>query len=73
MHARAVEFFRKNCSAGGGYVYRVSSDLQTRQGEEPVSATAAWIQPPGTPAVGLAYLAPLLDALAELVVGQPAG
>lgn len=53
---RAVEFFRRNCSAGGGYVYRVSTDLQLRQGENPVGATTAWIEPPGTPAVGLAYL-----------------
>ena len=55
MH-RAVNFFRKNCSAGGGYVYRVSSDLQLRQGENPVGLTTAWIEPPGTPAVGMAYL-----------------
>jgi PelA/Pel-15E family pectate lyase len=55
MH-RAVQFFRENCSAGGGYVYRVSDDLTKREGEEKVGATTAWIQPPGTPAVGMAYL-----------------
>lgn len=53
---RAVRFFREHCSAGGGYVYKVSSDLTLRQGEEPVGQTTAWIQAPGTPSVGTAYL-----------------
>lgn len=53
---RAVTFFRQNCSAGGGYVYKVSSDLMLRQGEVPVSSTVAWMEPPATPAVGMAYL-----------------
>lgn len=53
---KAVAFFRTHCSAGGGYVYRVSSDLKLRQGEVPVGPTTAWIQPPATPAVGMAYL-----------------
>jgi hypothetical protein len=53
---KATDFFRTHCSAGGGYVYRVSSDLQLRQGELPVGPTTAWIQPPATPAVGQAYL-----------------
>lgn len=55
MH-KAVTFFRENCSASGGYVYRVSGDLSKREGEEKVGQTTAWIQPPGTPAVGMAYL-----------------
>lgn len=53
---RAVTFFRQNCSAGGGYVYKVSSDLTLRQGEVPVTATIAWLEPPATPAIGMAYL-----------------
>lgn len=53
---RAVKFFREHCSTSGGYVYRVSSDLTMHQGEEPVGPTTAWTQPPGTPAVGMAYL-----------------
>ncbi len=55
MH-RAVRFFRTHCSAGGGYVYRVSADGRHRQGEVAVGATTAWLEPPGTPAVGMAYL-----------------
>lgn len=53
---KAVGFFRANCGYQGGYVYLVSSDLQHRKGEEPVGPKTAWLQPPGTPAVGMAYL-----------------
>jgi hypothetical protein len=53
---RAVHFFRTQASAGGGYIYRLSADLTKREGEGVVGPTTAWIQPPGTPAVGLAYL-----------------
>lgn len=64
MH-RAVAFFRTHCSAEGGYVYRLSADLSLREGEGAVGSTTAWIQPPGTPAVGMAYL----DAY--LLTGDP--
>lgn len=53
---RAVDFFRQHASAGGGYVYQLSEDLSKREGEGKVGPTTAWIEPPGTPAVGLAYL-----------------
>ncbi|MCA8995345.1 MAG: pectic acid lyase [Planctomycetaceae bacterium] len=53
---RAVSFFRANAGVEGGYVFRVKSDLSAREGEVPVGATTAWIQPPGTPAVGAAFL-----------------
>lgn len=55
MH-RAVKFFREQVSSHGGYVYRCSEDLSKREGEDKVGADTAWIQPPGTPAVGIAYL-----------------
>lgn len=55
MH-RAVRFFRAECSTHGGYVYRVSDDLTKREGENRVDETMAWVEPPGTPAVGMAYL-----------------
>lgn len=79
---RAVGFFRKQASAGGGYVYALSADLKKREGEGVVGPTTAWIEPPGTPAVGMAYLeayqltgdAALLEAALEtamaLVNGQ---
>ena len=71
--SRATTFFREHCSAGGGYVFRVSEDLALREGESKVGQTTAWIEPPATPAVGLAYLqayqmtreAFLLDAAQE--------
>lgn len=55
MH-RAVTFFREEVSAEGGYVYCVSADLAKFEGEGRVGPMTAWIQPPGTPSVGLAYL-----------------
>ncbi len=55
MH-KAVQFFRQQASAGGGYVYQLSADLSKREGEGKVGPTTAWIEPPATPAVGSAYL-----------------
>ncbi len=55
MH-RAVDFFRQQCAAEGGYVYQWSDDLSRREGEGKVGRTTAWIQPPATPSVGDAYL-----------------
>ncbi|QDS87254.1 Pectic acid lyase [Rosistilla ulvae] len=81
MH-RAVAFFRDQASAGGGYVFRWSEDLSLREGEGKVGDSTAWIEPPATPAVGLAYLNAyrltddpiLLDAarqtVAALIQGQ---
>jgi uncharacterized protein YyaL (SSP411 family) len=54
---RAVEYHRKNVATGGGYLWRYSDDLARREGEGKATAAQAWVQPPGTPAVGLAYLA----------------
>ncbi|HUG20111.1 MAG TPA: pectate lyase, partial [Planctomycetaceae bacterium] len=59
---KSVTFFRENCSAGGsgggggGYIFRLSADLSKREGEGKVGPTTAWIEPPATPAVGMAYL-----------------
>lgn len=81
MH-RAIEFFRHQVSKHGGYVYQYSADLTKREGEGSVGLNTAWIEPPGTPFVGAAYLKAyrrcgdplLLDAAKEvaraLVVGQ---
>jgi hypothetical protein len=79
---KAVAFFCDKVSAEGGYLWRYSEDLTLREGEEKATATQAWLQPPGTPAVGEAYLAAyertkekyLLDAAVQtaraLVKGQ---
>ncbi len=53
---RAVTFFHKQVATEGGYVWIYSADLQYRQGEGLAYDRRIWIQPPGTPTVGLAYL-----------------
>lgn len=55
MH-RAVQFFRSQASTQGGYVFQWSEDLSKREGEGKVGESTVWIEPPGTPAVGLAFL-----------------
>lgn len=54
---RACHFYRSEVAVRGGYVYYYSPDLTTRLGEGPASETQIWVQPPGTPTVGLAFLA----------------
>jgi PelA/Pel-15E family pectate lyase len=54
--ARATRFFRNEISIQGGYLWTYSEDLKTRRGENVATATQGWVQPPGTPAVGMAYL-----------------
>lgn len=62
---KAVAFFRGQASTEGGYVYAWSSDLSMREGENKVGRMSVWIEPPGTPAVGMA----LLEAWAR--TGEP--
>ena len=54
---QAAAFFSENVAYRGGYVYCYSLDLKKRWGEGPATPTQIWVQPPGTPTVGLAYLA----------------
>ena len=53
---RAVRFFDEKVSVEGGYVWAYSEDLRFREGEGPASPSTAWVQPPGTPSVGMALL-----------------
>lgn len=53
---RAVDFFRREAASHGGYVYRYSADLSLREAEGIPAPDTIWIQPPGTPAVGEAFL-----------------
>lgn len=46
----------RSISAGGGYLWRYSADLTERAGEKKATATTIWMQPPGTPSMGLAFL-----------------
>lgn len=53
---RATRFLHDEVSSHGGYVWRYSQDLALREGEGVVDADTIWIQPPGTPAVGDAFV-----------------
>jgi PelA/Pel-15E family pectate lyase len=54
---QAADFFRARVATEGGYLWRYSDDLARREGEAKATASMVWVQPPGTPAVGFAYLA----------------
>jgi hypothetical protein len=53
--AKASRFFR-SIATEGGYLWQYSLDLKTRRGEEPAGASQIWVQSPGTPAMGQAFL-----------------
>lgn len=53
---RAVAYYHQKASSHGGYVYRYSADFTLREAEGIPAADTIWIQPPGTPAVGEAFL-----------------
>jgi len=48
--------FMQSIAAEGGYLWRYSEDLKERAGEGKATATQIWIQPPGTPTMGMAFL-----------------
>jgi len=53
---RGAEFFRKEVAVEGSYLWEYSEDLSKREGEGVATATQGWVQPPGTPSVGSAFL-----------------
>ena len=53
---QAVRFFDEKVSVEGGYLWAYSEDLRFREGEAPALPSTAWVQPPGTPSVGMAFL-----------------
>ena len=53
---RAVSFLTDRVSTRGGYLWQYSDDLSLREGEGVVSTETVWVQPPGTPAVGEAFV-----------------
>lgn len=53
---KAAKYFRDEVATNGGYLFDYKSDFTMRQGEEIASPTTIWVQPPGTPAVGMAFL-----------------
>ena len=54
---KAAKFYRERVASHGGYVYHYSLDLAIRWGEGPATKDEIWVQPPGTPTVGTAFLA----------------
>lgn len=54
--AKAARFFTDNVAVDGTYVWEYSPDLTDRFGEQPAKSRQGWIQPPGSPTIGLAYL-----------------
>lgn len=54
--SQAAGFYHDKVATHGGYVYQYSSDLTLREGEGKTDLETVWVQPPGTPTVGLAFL-----------------
>lgn len=48
--------YLRSLSTEGGFLWRYSVDLKHRAGENLATASQVWIQPPGTPLVGMAFL-----------------
>jgi uncharacterized protein YyaL (SSP411 family) len=79
---KAISFNHRQVAVEGGYVYRYSADLTRREGEGKAGPLTVWVQPPGTPSVGMAmleayertgeraYLEAAIDAGKALVRGQ---
>ncbi|MDR1963719.1 MAG: pectate lyase [Planctomycetaceae bacterium] len=53
---KASEFYRESVATEGGYLWKYSADLLLREGENVADAQTVWVQPPGTPSIGLIWL-----------------
>jgi hypothetical protein len=53
---QAVTFLREQVAVQGSYLWKYTPDLERRWGEDDATPTQGWVQAPGTPAVGLAFL-----------------
>ncbi len=53
---KAATFFRGKAAVHGGYVYYYSPELSRRLGEGKAGPREIWVQEPGTPTVGRAFL-----------------
>jgi hypothetical protein len=53
---KAAAFVHDHLSIHGGYVYAFSGDLKLREAEGVTDEHTIWVQPPGTPLVGEAFL-----------------
>lgn len=53
---RKATRFLRSLATEGGYLWWYSEDLRERAGENRATPTQIWVQPPGTPGVGMAFL-----------------
>ena len=53
---KATQYFVSRVATHGGYLWRYSADLKQRWGEGKATESQIWVQPPGTPSVGFAFL-----------------
>jgi hypothetical protein len=53
---KAGRYFAEKLAVDGTYIYEYRSDLAERRAEGLVGPTTGWVEPPGTPAVGAAFL-----------------
>ncbi|MCO8122802.1 pectate lyase [Stieleria sp. TO1_6] len=53
---QATTFLTDQVSTRGGYLWSYSADLKHREGEGVIDTETVWVQPPGTPAVGSAFV-----------------
>lgn len=53
---KAVRFYRENIEKNGGYLWQYSGDRKLAEAEGRIADTRVWVQPPGTPTVGEAFL-----------------
>lgn len=53
---RAATCFHDTLSCEGGYLWKYKADLSEQWGEQKATKTQIWVQPPGTPSVGLLLL-----------------
>ena len=63
---KVTAFMTSRVAVHGGYVYDASLDLKKRRGEGIATPSEIWVQPPGTPTVGLAFVR-AFDATGEQV------
>jgi PelA/Pel-15E family pectate lyase len=53
---KATRYFTSKVATHGGYLWWYSEDFKERAGEGKATETQIWVQPPGTPSVGFAFL-----------------
>jgi PelA/Pel-15E family pectate lyase len=53
---KSATYYREKVATHGGYVYYYTPDLKERWGEGKATTDILFVQPPGTPTVGMAYL-----------------